>query len=187
MVSSQAPTLRQGAAMLRLPNHLHKRQTTAQVANFPGCSVLIRLFAPPRLARDQAARGGFSQRRGGAKFAKIILEDQPGLSNHDLSKEARIRSTLHPAPSASINLIRALPESAGTAPPVAGSNRIEMAPPVKKAASRGFIRCPHFVFAGNGIRSRCPSTDCNHQGEGRERDCAVAVMWKSTELMYDPI
>jgi hypothetical protein len=37
------------------------------------------------------------------------------------------------------------------------------------------------------ISSHWNYPNCNHQGEARERDCAAAVMWKSTELMYDPI
>src|SRR5262245_54400798 len=52
--------------------------------------------------------------------------------------------------------------------------------------------CPHSLLAPSCLLCFSPrithrATDCNHQGEGRERDCAVAVMWKSTELMYDPI
>jgi hypothetical protein len=44
---------------------------------------------------------------------------------------------------------------------------------------------------GAWIDSHCNHTHCNRRGEGRERDCAAAVMWKSTELMpqiwYDAI
>jgi hypothetical protein len=31
------------------------------------------------------------------------------------------------------------------------------------------------------------NSHCNHPVPGRERDCAAALMWKSTELMYDSI
>jgi hypothetical protein len=39
------------------------------------------------------------------------------------------------------------PESAGTAPPVAGSKRIEIVPPVKNVARRCFIRVTPGKFA----------------------------------------
>jgi len=52
--------------------------------------------------------------------------------------------------------------------------------------SRREVKAKSFVcFAWIGSHFNHPH--CNHPGKGRERDCAGAVMWNPTELMYDSI